>query len=289
MHKMNGMLLLNLLARLPLSLLYGLSDACAWFLIHVFSYRKTIILKNLRNSFPEKPEQEIQGLLHAFYHYFCDNFFEFIKGSRFTEKDALEKMDLVNFELAEDIVKAGKSVLLVAGHMGNWEWAIHRLGQTSITHDIVYQKLSSKTFNEYTAKTRNKFPNVFFIERKETMQKIKERKDMAKTLCLLADQAPNKIEYAYWTQFLHQETAFFTGMERIAKEYDLPILYGEITRAKRGKYQLRLEKLSTKAIADYAENELLECFAQRLEKTIRQYPEQYLWSHNRWKKQRPQS
>jgi KDO2-lipid IV(A) lauroyltransferase len=184
-------------------------------------------------------------------------------------------------------LQAGTPVVLVAGHQGNWEWAIHRLALSNNLYDVVYQKLNNPAFNQFTMDVRSRFPGVTLLEKRESIITTRDRKHIARGICLAADQAPQKPESAYWTKFLNQDTAFFTGMERFARDYNYPVVFVELIRKKRGKYIMSFEPIANPNYTELPKGEIIERFARRLEKSIIQYPEQYLWSHRRWKHTKP--
>jgi KDO2-lipid IV(A) lauroyltransferase len=201
----------------------------------------------------------------------------------------LDRVQMVNEHYISDYLQAGTPVVLVAGHQGNWEWAIHRLALSNNNYDVVYQKLNNPTFNQFTMEVRSRFPGVTLLEKRESILATKERKDIARGICLAADQAPQKPESAYWTSFLNQDTAFFTGMERFARDYNYPVVFVELIRKERGKYIMSFEPIANPDYSNLPKGEIIERFARRLEKSIIEFPEQYLWSHRRWKHSKPES
>ncbi|MEY2793883.1 MAG: Kdo(2)-lipid lauroyltransferase [Bacteroidota bacterium] len=279
--------LIKIVSKLPLSMLYGFSNFVQFILIHLYSYRNEVIEKNLTNSFPDKSRNEILQLRNKFYAYFTDTFIEFIKGYSITKKEILKRIELIGDQEVQNRLKNNQSVILVAGHQGNWEWAIHRLALTNYTNDIIYQKLSNKKFNDFTYAIRTKFKGINLLEKRESVILTRDRKEIPRAICLLSDQAPQKPESAYWTHFLNQETAFFTGMERFAREYQYPVFYVELIRTKRGFYQLKYELIADLPFDTIPKGEIIERFARKLEKSVENHPDQYLWSHRRWKHQKP--
>ncbi len=279
--------LIKFLSRFPLFFLYGFSNFVDFILVNIYSYRKNVIEGNLRNSFPSKSQKEIIQLRNKFYTYFTDTFIEFVKGYSITREEVLKRVELIGDDEVQARLNSNQSVILVAGHQGNWEWAIHRLALTNYTNDIVYQKLSNKKFNDFTYAIRTKFAGINLLEKRESVLLTRERKDIPRAICLLADQAPQKPESAYWTTFLNQDTAFFTGMERFAREYKYPVFYVELIRKKRGYYELKYELLADLPLENLPKGEIIERFAKKLENSVNNYPDQYLWSHRRWKHKKP--
>lgn len=277
----------KLFGSLPLFVLYGISTCLANLFFYLIPYRKKVIQTNLRNAFPTRSEKEIKQLTRQFYGYLTDLLAEFFKGVSISKEDLLHRFEIKNEEVVTDFIDKGIPVILVAGHQGNWEWAVHRLALSKNPHDVVYQKLNNPAFDEFTKQVRARFGQVVLLEKRKSVILTRERKDIPRVICLAADQAPQKPESAYWTTFLHQDTAFFTGMERFARDYQYPVVFAELIRKKRGKYTMTYELLANTPFDELAPGEIIERFARRLEKSINAYPEQYLWSHRRWKHTKP--
>jgi KDO2-lipid IV(A) lauroyltransferase len=285
--KVSAQFLYKLFGRLPLPILYGFASFCTFLFYYIIPYRKKVIQSNLKNSFPDATEKELSKLIYQFYGYLTDQLVEFFKGVSITKDEMLDRFEIKNEDIVTDFIKKGIPVILVAGHQGNWEWAIHRLALSKNPHDVIYQKLNNPTFNEFTKQVRARFGHVLLLEKRESVLSTRERKDIPRVICLASDQAPQKPETAYWTTFLHQDTAFFTGMERFARDYTYPVVFAELIRKKRGHYTMTYELLANSPFDDLAPGEIIERFARRLEKSINAYPEQYLWSHRRWKHTKP--
>src|SRR5690554_4895464 len=115
------------LSLLPLSIIYVFSDILYVLLLTVFPYRKKVINTNLRNSFPEKTNEEIKKLRQAFYRHFTDLLAESIKNLSMSKNELLKRVQVVNPEVVEQLYAKNKSVLLVSGHYNNWEWVISSL------------------------------------------------------------------------------------------------------------------------------------------------------------------
>jgi KDO2-lipid IV(A) lauroyltransferase len=268
--------------------LYRIASLAKYLLYFIFSYRKKVILKNIKNSFPKLSSKQVQTLTLKFYGYLTDQMVEFFRGSTISKKEMLERVTLVNEQIITHYVDQGIPVVLVAGHQGNWEWAVHRLALSENLYDIVYQKLSSPLFNDFTLWVRSRFGSNVLMERRESVILARERKNIPRAICLAADQSPPKPDSAYWTTFLNQPTGFFTGMERFAREYQYPVIFVELIRKKRGYYTMSFEELIKPSYEHVEKGAIIELFARRLEKSVLKYPDQYLWSHKRWKHEKPE-
>ncbi|MEA5401567.1 lysophospholipid acyltransferase family protein [Arcicella sp. DC2W] len=279
------MLFFKILATLPFWMLYRISDFAYFLLFRVIKYRKKVVLENLRNSFPEKSEKEIHEIAKEFYHHLADIFIEFFKGLSISEEEMAKRVQINNLELVKKYLDSNTPIIFVGGHQGNWEWAIHPLCIKGIHLDVVYQKLSNTFFNKLTYRIRSRF-GAFLVERKDTIKVAIERKDKIRAICLAADQIPSHLKSAYWTNFLNQDSAFFTGPERIARKFDYPVIFMEFIRKKRGYYDMNLSEIASPPYENLQANEILERFVQTLDASIKQNPSSYLWSHRRWKHKR---
>ncbi|MCU0320637.1 MAG: hypothetical protein MUE88_11260 [Flavobacteriales bacterium] len=117
------------IALLPFPLLYLLSDGVYWLLFRVIGYRRQVVLTNLRNSFPERTEAEIQAIADRFFRWFCDLTLETLKTLTIGPEAVRERVAFRNIELLQRYAREGRSVILVLGHYGNWELAGARYSQ----------------------------------------------------------------------------------------------------------------------------------------------------------------
>lgn len=280
------MFFIKLFSKLPFFILYGISDFAYFIAYRVVRYRKKVVFENLHKSFPEKSESEIKQIAKQFYHHIADIFVEFLKGYSITRADILERAKILNPEALYKFTDLSQPVILISGHIGNWEWMIHPMNLMGVPIDIVYQKLNNPFFDKLTLFIRSRFSTTPFIEKDDTLRKTFERKDIVRALAMASDQSPTYWKSAYWTIFLNQDSGFFTGTERIARKFNYPVIFIDMRKVKRGFYEIELTEI---AIPDYTSlptGEITERFAKILEKSIRSYPGNYLWSHRRWKHKR---
>jgi KDO2-lipid IV(A) lauroyltransferase len=121
----------------------------------------------------------------------------------------------------------------------------------------------------------------------ESLRKILEYKKQGKPVVIgyIADQAPFWWNIHHWCQFLHHDTAVLSGTERIAAKLNHAVFYLDIRRIKRGYFEAEF-KLITREPQQMKEFELTDLYFKNLEDSIRQQPECYLWTHDRWKRTR---
>lgn len=272
--------ILYLITALPFWALYLLSDVF-YYLFWISGYRKKVVFENLRNSFPEKSEQEIIALAKAYYSYLCDLTLETLKTMHMTEQQARDRCVYRRAEWLDKMCEEKKSILIVMGHYGNWEWAGPSFTlNTKYQLVVIYRPLSNPYFEKMMVGMRTKFGTRITPVEQTLRDMVANRKNVTAT-ALIADQAASSAN-SYWTTFLHQDTSVFNGPEKLAVKFNYPIVYMNIKRIRRGYYELIPELLFDNP-KDTTEGEILEKFTQRLEQEIHLDPVIWLWSHRRWK------
>ena len=106
--------LLSALARLPLRVLYPLSDGIGFLLYHLVRYRRKLVRRNLTSAYPTKPKKEIKAIERAFYRFFCDYVVETIRLLRISEEEVRQRFRFTNMELIERLSEDGKPLFCLA-------------------------------------------------------------------------------------------------------------------------------------------------------------------------------
>lgn len=276
-----------LISYLPFSLLYILSDFLNFILFTIVGYRKEVISTNLKNSFPNKTEQEIKTIYKAFNSFFCDWILEMIKAITISRAESIKRCHFTDTTILDQLSKENKQLIFVMGHMGNFEFGGPDVDKhTNYKLSVVYKPLSNPYFDALIKKKRTRHNTGIIPMRAvyKELLKTKESKELTATT-FIADQTPPK-NNAYWTTFLNQDTPVFWGTENIAKKLNYPVIYISIKRVKRGFYEMTPELLCENP-KDTKLGEISEMHTKRLEQDIIKQPEIWLWSHRRWKHQRP--
>ncbi len=274
-----------LLSILPFPILYLLSDGMYVILYHIIGYRKAVVLQNLRNSFPEKSDSEIKRLCKDFYHYLCDMFLESFKTLTISKEKMMQHCRLNNQGKAfvDKMAEEKKSLILVIGHLGNWEWsnAFNLFCKQQLY--AIYHPLHNKYFDGLMYKMRSHFGSKL-IAMKDTFRQMLANRNEITITAFIADQTPHP-DNAYWTTFLNQDTPVFRGAELISRKLNYPVAYGSIIRIKRGYYEMTIEMLCPDPSAT-TDGQITEMHTRRLEQDIISHPQIWLWSHKRWKHKR---
>lgn len=279
------------LSRLPLRVHYWFSD---WLLFpvlyHVIRYRRRLVAKNLRNSFPDKPEAVRKQIARDFYHQLCDTIVETIYCYGCSDEELKQR---VVFENADEVNQAalehGGCVVMLA-HMGNWELmsSCQQWFSPKVLELNVYRKAKRPSTDAFLLAIRKRQGGDYVEKQRVLREMVRYRAEKQPiVLGLISDQKPRPEVTRTWVDFLHQETGFLDGGEMLAKRFGYPVFALYVTRSERGYYRSHFELLSADP-KNSPEGAITTGYARVLEQSINHQPALWLWTHNRWKWKRPQ-
>lgn len=277
--------ILYLISKIPLKILYIFSDIIFFLNYYIVGYRKKVILQNIKNSFPEKTDEEIQAILKKFYLNFSDYLVETVKSFSISETESRVRMQHINQHLFHEAKAEGKNIILLAGHVFNWEWinALAKVIPQKHCHPV-YRKVNSNFWEDQMKKVRNKFGNEALEANEVIMNIFRNNNDGDSAYMFVADQTPHVAHVNYGLEFLNQRTPAFIGYDKLATRMDLVFIYCEMKKVKRGFYQVNYHRIYPDG-EKFVNNEVVKKFHKLLENTIHKYPDNYLWSHRKWKYQ----
>lgn len=269
---------------MPFWLIYRISDFLYILMFHIVSYRKSVIIKNINRCFPAKTDYEKKLIRKKFYKGLSDLLVETIKGFTLSEKELLKRYSSKGHELFEPHFDAGKDVFIISAHFGNWEWGNAKLANT-FKHQtaVLYKPISNIHIEKYTKTCRGRF-GVDMISIYHSMRYLLTKKPKPTAYFLVADQYPTTKEKQKMVDFFEAKTGFLHGPEDFSRQMGTPVFYLEMKRIKRGYYSMEYYPLAENA-KELPTNELTQRYAKHLENSIRKQPEDWMWSHKRWKKE----
>jgi KDO2-lipid IV(A) lauroyltransferase len=266
---------------IPFWILYGIADILFVLTYYVFGYRKKVVMDNLRASFPEKHDKDLRSIARKFYRNFIDNWLEAIKLLSVSHKE-LDKRFRCDYSLTDRLAAEGRSCTLLLGHVFNWEYAnAHFSGHSHAKFLVVYMPLGSKAMDRIFFKLRERFGTTLLPATHMSRAMVPYRNTVY-VLTLVADQNPGSPETSYWCDFMGRPAPFVKGPERSARMGNLASVFVSIKKLRRGYYEAKLS-LGNDDPRVTPEGEITQQFVQFLEKEIREQPENWLWSHRRWK------
>jgi KDO2-lipid IV(A) lauroyltransferase len=258
---------------------------------HLIGYRKEIVTNNLVSSFPEKTESEINKIRKQFYRNFCDWLVESVKGQTMRKNNFLKRVKVVEgMDIVNELLSRHKNIVMMAAHLFNWEWLCitPEYYPDNVQVVTVYQPASNIEYTDVQNRLRSRF-GISAVSMNRILPSVvrNHQNDRLSIYYLFADQSP-PAHNPFWTTFLNRETSFFMGGEKIASKFGYAVVYLDMKRKRRGRYEVAFKLISENA-KDTAHFEITSKYARILEEHIKRHPDNWLWSHRRWKRTRPKN
>ena len=278
-----------IISLLPFKAMYLLADLVYIVTYYIIRYRRKIVRKNIKTSFPEKSKEEVVDIERKFYRWFCDYVFETFKLLSISEKKLLEHFEMNGLDVMEEYFDRGQDAAAILGHYCNWEWLsavgiAYKRYYDNVKVGLIYHRLRNAAMDRLFRKLRSNHKGECVHKKKILRFIAKYRGENRRTLLgYISDQAPKWENIHLFIPFLNHDTPVFTGGERIMRKMKNAVFFVEMERPKRGKYIANF-KLITDEPQNLPPNEVTIRFFNMLEQSIRRQPEFYLWTHNRWKR-----
>ena len=279
-------LLFKTLSLAPLWALYALSWVIYVIAYYVARYRHHVIREQLAKVFPNATEAERIAIHKRFLKNFCDVLVELVRSMSIEPADMIARVHLRDIQPARALLEAGRSVIFVTSHLGNWEWLLQGVTlQLGFPVDAAYKPLHDAWAERLVLEVRSRF-GARLIPAKQLLADFLSRRGVVRAIAMNADQAPVSTDKRYWTKFLGQDTAFYVGAEQIARAMRLPVCYILMRRVRRGRYEVEIRELWD-GRETLEPNAITERYARACEADVLAHPADWLWSYRRWKLKKP--
>ena len=281
--------LLYIISLMPFWVLYGIADFIFVLVYYVVRYRRKIVAKNMRESFPELSDKELSKIARKFYRNFADYIVETIKLNHISDEEIKRRMVFKNIDVIDRLFDEKRSIAAYFSHCGNWEWvpSITLWSRHTTGKDVefcqVYRPLKNKWYDEYMLRLRSRFNSLSF--KKKTVLRdllLLRRREMPSITGFMSDQKPSKGDESHIVKFLNHPSAVITGTEQVARKLDMAVVYFDMHKLSRGYYELEV-KLITDNTSTMEPMAITDAYVKLLEETIKRNPSIWLWTHNRWK------
>jgi KDO2-lipid IV(A) lauroyltransferase len=292
---------------LPLWVLHRFSDFSYLVVYYGWGYRKKVVRENLALSFPEKTADERLKIERQFFKNFCDLLFEAIKTFSISEKALRSRCIYTTPEVTKKLHREGLSLMGISSHLANWEWLGLALGfEFDHTTFVIYKPLSSAYLNQLMMRSRERF-GTKLVPIKKLREIFQMNHGNPIAIGLLSDQAPHDYAKAFEVEFLGRKTWVTPGAGVLTAQRGMTPVWGWMKRVGRSRYEWGVEVLepvppSTGWSADELQQidriaaahglhpsqaayalSLTQLFTRKLEEKIKMAPQDWLWSHRRWK------
>jgi len=264
-----------------------LSDILYVIVYYLVGYRRRVTRENLAHAYPEKSDRERRRIERAYYRHISDLLVEAVHNLYASPKAILRRYRFVNRELVNKYYEQGRSVVLLSSHYNNWEYMITSLNFQILHHAVGVGKPLQDRGARYITRRRGRY-GTEIVDQTDVRQTMEfyHRHQVPVAYMMLADQSPSDVHKSFWTTFMHQETPFIYGPEYFARKYDMPVIYYDVRKVRRGHYEVQFSLLCENP-TEVPQYTIVSRYIDSLGRTIAAKPEYWLWSHRRWKRHRP--
>ena len=278
--------LIRFLASLPLPLLYMVADILFLLFFHIIRFQRALVVENLSRAFPQQSRRATARLAAQSYRHAIHILFETIKCASFGEHELTQRVEIENPELIHSLLEQHRTVLVAASHHCNWEWLqIACSARLGVPLAALYKSLNHRDIDLLLLEMRSRYGSRL-IEAKNALPELAMFAEQPGVIAIVADQGPRPDEDKYWGRLLGRDTAFYPGLEKLARWLKAPVVFVGMRRVRRGHYRIHFELLTTPAYPKQS-GIIMEPYIRALEKQIIEAPQDWFWAYKRWKYKRP--
>jgi Kdo2-lipid IVA lauroyltransferase/acyltransferase len=182
---------------------------------------------------------------------------------------------------------AGKGVIVVTGHIGNWELAGSYIAARGIPIEGVTRRMTNSMFDRYLTATREK-AGLAVIADSDAVRRIPRALRAGHVVAMVADQGTKGMASTF-VPFFGRLAKTPRGPGVFALRSGVPVVAGTAVRLPNGKYRAVVEPVDVVTTGDRERDvdAVVARYTEVLERWVRAYPEQYLWHHRRWRRSPP--
>jgi Kdo2-lipid IVA lauroyltransferase/acyltransferase len=191
------------------------------------------------------------------------------------------------WSVMEERLARGKGLILVTGHLGNWELGGAYLAARGLPMDAVARHMANPLFDRYLTATRQRI-GMTVVHDEEAVRRVPRSLRSGRAVAFLVDQGAVGLA-STWVPFFGRYAKTPRGPAVFALRLDAPIVFGAAIRQPSGRFALHLEAIDATDTGDREADvdRIVADYTLTLERWVRRVPEQYFWHHRRWKHQRP--
>ena len=277
------------LQALPLDQAKALARMLAWVIYHADKRHRNVAHDNLSHAFPELADDfaKRDRIVREVLIHFCSLLVEIVHLPRMMHsRNWRNFLDLGNNPIIVDALLKDRPLMIVTGHLGNWEMAGYSLGLLGFTTHAIARTLDNPHLEKFLRNFRERTGQKV-LAKKGDFDQMQEILAKGGTIATLADQDAGP--RGQFVEFFGRPASTHKAVALLALEYKVPMAVVGVPRVARPmKYQVICEDLIDPL--DYegrpdAVQAITQRYTSALERMIRKYPEQYFWLHRRWKHQ----
>lgn len=250
--------------------------------------RRRVVERQIAGAFPELSLEQVGEMARRSYQHLGRSAIETALLPGLGQAGVLRLVtEVENWNVVERAKAGGKGIIIVAGHLGNWELAGAYLAARGVPLDVIVRKMGNPFFDKYLNQTRQRIGmNVVYDAQavRHTPRALREGRAVA----FVADQGVLGLASTF-VPFFGRPAKTPRGAGVFALRFGAPVIFIAALRKADGSYLVGFEEIPVVTTGDREKDVdgVVLRFTQVLEKWVRRAPEQYFWQHRRWRRQPP--
>ena len=253
----------------PFKLVEKIANFFAFILQHVIKYRRSVILDNLKRVYGENLPRDEKRLVKDIYRHFTYLWFEVLQTRKIVRSNFDQHFTSHNFDLVTNTLAEEKGAIIMAGHLGNFEWISIYLGIKDIPFAAIAKKIKNKYVDEFMRNTRQRNGCKVIYTKTALREGLKFLRSK-KVLAIAADQDARK--KGIFVDFLGQPSSTAVGPAIFQIRSGAPMLSIAAIRTSYAHFDVYFEKIDINEdlkISDESIHEITQAHAAALDKWIR--------------------
>jgi len=267
---------------LPLHVARGLGDFLGDILFRVIRIRREVTLVQLQEAFPNKTPRELLKCGRACYRNIVNMAVELIRLGDADLHEMSGFFQVKGLRLLDEALKAGRGLVMVTFHFGNWELVGAYISRLGYPLNVVVQRIHNPFIDRMISEMRLG-AGMKTIPRSSALKESLRALDNNNIVIFLADQDAH--DSGVFVPFFHQSASTPRGPAVIALRRDVPAVMTFVVRREDGIFEINFEPILYEREGDLETDVegFTRTFTSRLEEYVRKHPDQWLWLHKRWK------
>jgi len=250
--------------------------------------RRAVVERQVAAAFPDLPPADVRRIARAAYGHLGRTSIETAILPSYSPERIIDLFECVDgWSIVEERISRGKGLIIVTGHLGNWELGGAYLAARGLEVEAVARHMANPLFDRYLTRTRQKI-GMHIVHDEDAVRRVPRSLRSGRTVAFVVDQGALGLASS-WVPFFGRFAKTPRGPAVFALRLGAPIVFGAALRQPSGRYRLFLEPVDVVETGDREADvdRIVGDYTAVLERWVRRAPEQYLWHHRRWKHQRP--
>jgi Kdo2-lipid IVA lauroyltransferase/acyltransferase len=269
---------------LPLGLVHKTGFTLARLVYPLLKSRREVALRNLQNAFPEMDKQRREQIAFLSFQNISATFVEMPWLQNITKEGIKKRVFIDNLDLLEQLRERKKGIVFLTAHFGSWELAVQAIAAYT---DIQVSAIAKPQSNPLVDRTINRWRELYGVKvvpMGVSVREILRTLQQGGLIALAADQTAPKESVS--VDFFGRQVPTFQGPSVFCLKTGAPIVLGCAVRQENGNYIMHLVHVPSDDLVGFSDEHVLALTQRQVrmtEEIIRQYPEQWMWMHKRWK------